>query len=255
MQKEIQIPRVTVIWRYLGILAITILILIAFGSNVMAADAVDLRMTCGGQNDTIRPDVPTTFDIHIENSFELYGIDIGFQIWSPDGATWQWDAQPNGHGVTKACVTLVPFSRMDPNGDGYAYDVFDMTGLMVYERNMDETGRDTIGMEGVSVMRYMTIGPLEHMLSLHFIPGDPIGNPVQTLCIDSCFIPPSGAFVFRNVVGAAIPPAILWPSGGRCWPVKKRAPANGDVNCDGDINVGDAVYLINWIFRGGPPPC
>ena len=29
----------------------------------------------------------------------------------------------------------------------------------------------------------------------------------------------------------------------------------GDANCDGPINVGDAVYLINYIFRGGPAPC
>lgn len=28
----------------------------------------------------------------------------------------------------------------------------------------------------------------------------------------------------------------------------------GDVNDDGNVNVGDAVYLINWIFRGGPAP-
>lgn len=29
----------------------------------------------------------------------------------------------------------------------------------------------------------------------------------------------------------------------------------GDANCDGRINVGDAVYLINYIFRSGPAPC
>lgn len=28
----------------------------------------------------------------------------------------------------------------------------------------------------------------------------------------------------------------------------------GDVNDDGDINVGDAVYMVNWIFRSGPFP-
>ncbi|MCK5124757.1 MAG: S8 family serine peptidase [candidate division Zixibacteria bacterium] len=28
----------------------------------------------------------------------------------------------------------------------------------------------------------------------------------------------------------------------------------GDANCDGTINVGDTVYLINFIFKGGPPP-
>ena len=29
----------------------------------------------------------------------------------------------------------------------------------------------------------------------------------------------------------------------------------GDANCDGNVNVGDAVYLINHIFKGGPGPC
>ncbi len=29
---------------------------------------------------------------------------------------------------------------------------------------------------------------------------------------------------------------------------------DGDVNGDGVVNVGDAVYLIQWVFRGGPPP-
>ena len=29
----------------------------------------------------------------------------------------------------------------------------------------------------------------------------------------------------------------------------------GDANCDHAVNVGDAVYTINYIFRGGPRPC
>ncbi|MCK4404068.1 MAG: putative Ig domain-containing protein [candidate division Zixibacteria bacterium] len=29
----------------------------------------------------------------------------------------------------------------------------------------------------------------------------------------------------------------------------------GDVNCDGIIDLGDVVYLINYLFRDGPPPC
>jgi hypothetical protein len=28
----------------------------------------------------------------------------------------------------------------------------------------------------------------------------------------------------------------------------------GDANGDGDINVGDTVYLINFVFKGGPEP-
>jgi photosystem II stability/assembly factor-like uncharacterized protein len=28
-----------------------------------------------------------------------------------------------------------------------------------------------------------------------------------------------------------------------------------DANCDGKITVSDVVYLINYLFKGGPPPC
>ena len=29
----------------------------------------------------------------------------------------------------------------------------------------------------------------------------------------------------------------------------------GDANCDGATNIADAVYVISYVFRGGPPPC
>ncbi|MEE9442245.1 MAG: right-handed parallel beta-helix repeat-containing protein [candidate division Zixibacteria bacterium] len=32
-------------------------------------------------------------------------------------------------------------------------------------------------------------------------------------------------------------------------------PKAGDANCDGTCNVGDAVYLINHVFKDGPEPC
>ena len=32
-------------------------------------------------------------------------------------------------------------------------------------------------------------------------------------------------------------------------------PLCGDTNCDGSVNIGDAVYLINYIFKFGPAPC
>lgn len=31
--------------------------------------------------------------------------------------------------------------------------------------------------------------------------------------------------------------------------------AAGDAGCDGRINIGDAVYLINYVYRSGEPPC
>ena len=29
---------------------------------------------------------------------------------------------------------------------------------------------------------------------------------------------------------------------------------NGDANCDSSVDVGDVVYLINYLFKGGPEP-
>ena len=29
----------------------------------------------------------------------------------------------------------------------------------------------------------------------------------------------------------------------------------GDANCDGKVTVSDVIYLINYLFKGGPPPC
>jgi len=31
--------------------------------------------------------------------------------------------------------------------------------------------------------------------------------------------------------------------------------AAGDANCDEIINVGDVIYLVNYLYKGGPPPC
>lgn len=37
-------------------------------------------------------------------------------------------------------------------------------------------------------------------------------------------------------------------------PITFRVGIRGDANGDGTINVGDAVYIVNYVFRGGPAP-
>jgi hypothetical protein len=33
-----------------------------------------------------------------------------------------------------------------------------------------------------------------------------------------------------------------------------NSPEAGDCNCDGETNVGDVVYLVSYLYKGGPPP-
>jgi hypothetical protein len=37
-------------------------------------------------------------------------------------------------------------------------------------------------------------------------------------------------------------------------PAPIPAPIVGDANCDSKVSVSDVVYLINYLFKGGPPP-
>jgi hypothetical protein len=105
-----------------------------------------------------------------------------------------------------------------------------------------------------------------------------------TICLDSCFWPPSGRLQFGRADAAVYTPrtnlpycfSVSPPGVGDCnadctvdvgdvvylvnylylggeppYPVEV-----GDVNCDGVVDVGDVVFLINYLFRGGPaPPC
>jgi hypothetical protein len=34
-----------------------------------------------------------------------------------------------------------------------------------------------------------------------------------------------------------------------------KSLSSGDVNYDGEVTISDIVYLINYLFKGGPKPC
>lgn len=41
----------------------------------------------------------------------------------------------------------------------------------------------------------------------------------------------------------------------RGGPTPTPVKESGDANCDGKINVADAITIVNYVFRGGPAPC
>lgn len=220
---------------------LAILITMIFPLSVAADNAIDFGMTCSGQHDTIFVGKQVSLDMYIENDVRLGAISLYFEIFSDDGATWQW-------GGDRYWYEFMPESRMP---DGSIWDL----GLgwpVPYDTN--GISPDTIQHGGVALNVGLEPGPLEHMLSYNLVLDIPDSQGIYELCIDSISIPPAGVFVFTDFPGNILYPTVLWGSGGACWPVMAATGVCGDVNGDGSFNVGDPVFLIAFIFKGGPEP-
>jgi hypothetical protein len=65
--------------------------------------------------------------------------------------------------------------------------------------------------------------------------------------------------VFVIVVGSGLVVKIREVEGveahGEGAGFREAASENGDVNCDGEVQLSDAVYTLNWLFLGGRAPC
>lgn len=214
---------------------------------------VTIDATIAGQTqpfDTLYIGGHYTVRISILNSITLGGVSMGFWLQSEDNLGIEWISCPDGYGplgqgTGHASLTVIPGSRIDPPDD-----VFDLTGILITEQDMEGNFPDTVLVGGASLFAGIEPGPLEPMMALHFTPKGPWQPGVLgTICMDSTYVPPCGSgLIFVNEAGTAFIPGF---GGSVCWPVKLVC---GDPNGDGDINVGDPVFLIHYIFRGGPAP-
>jgi len=72
----------------------------------------------------------------------------------------------------------------------------------------------------------------------------------MTICLDSCFWPPSHQLAFANGSHSVV----YTPRDNMPYCFSISYPPIGDVNRDGVIDLGDVVYLTSYLYRGGPPP-
>jgi hypothetical protein len=70
------------------------------------------------------------------------------------------------------------------------------------------------------------------------------------LCIDTCYWPPGGVGVrFSNSDAETYIPEDNFPA---CASICRTE--RGDANGDGAITITDVLYMLNYLFRKGPPP-
>jgi hypothetical protein len=209
-------------------------------NDVLLNPATDTIVT----QDAAGIDLPYQLWFSLENDDPLGGMSLGFRIFSVDGVTWQYQAQTGGWGeggqdAGFAAVTIVTGSRMDPVGD-----VFDMTDLLVTEKDVDGMLDDTVLFGGVSLFGSLPAGTSEPMMALHFIAGGVAFGEVKNLCFDSSFVPPAGTWAYSSTGGTTYPPDF---SGQLCFPVITLNP-----NDVGDN--GDAIPATFGISQNYPNP-
>jgi hypothetical protein len=71
----------------------------------------------------------------------------------------------------------------------------------------------------------------------------------MTVCLDSCFWPPTGHLLFCRSDSRTYTPRDDAPS---CFHISY--PEVGDCNCDRVVDIADVVYLVGYLYRGGSPP-
>jgi len=223
-------------------LALLVCILISAVVTITAAppplgDPNEVWVTTSS-GDTIVVGEQIELEFYFANENFLEGMTLHMGIDSPDSASWEWIKPIGGYGndPTREYVTIVPASRWDGSFQFFTVDLFSIPSL-------GGPDMDSLAIYTVAFSLVMDAGPLEHMWSLHLRP-----THTGAICLDSIYIPPLGVSPWY-FEGSGTP---SW-AGPICFTVTESV--EGDINCDGQASIQDALHLINWIFRGGPPPC
>jgi hypothetical protein len=202
-----------------------------------AADEIWLTSAVG---ETLYVGQEVIIQVHISNSQELGSAGLMFKIESPDGA---WELTPQAESLwyfSSGGNFLSPYNDSRFWGDALE----SRTGAVV----QGEPGQEwfDVGLFSFSLPDAAP-GPLEHAFDIHLKPTSP-----GTIVIDSSMFAPPDLYplLFGNSSGWHIVPAWSGP-----FEFTVVAPLAGDINCDGSANLADAIFIINWIFREGPPPC
>ena len=236
-----KIPELAFVLGWRGIFCLILLSLLVLLSTAAAQEPL-------GAGDEVWVDVIDTvfvgqeveFQVYIANSDYLLWFDLGMRLESTDGAQWDWVFQsepPWFEPGDSIMLSLNHDSRfwgdnLESPGFGLGYCYVSMCEF--------EVG-------GVSIAPpHVPAGGLERAYSIHLRPTSP-----GTISIDTASWPPATDQWHFGLAGAGnIHP--VWNGPFHFTVVE---PPKGDVNCDGAANVADAVYIVNWIFKGGPEPC
>ena len=170
---------------------------------------------------------PISFHIRLTNAtdFIVAGCSNGFQVYSPDGATWApitWDS----------ATPMFNYVWLDPPGVWAPVSPWFDLGYYISPKSITGSGADTIGFAGaVRDLPGLPIGYDEISFVLHTSVGST--HLWKQLCLDSCWYPPSNRWRWTPDGVTGYTPG--W-SGPHCFFI---GDALADPDGDGVANVYD----------------
>ena len=170
---------------------------------------------------------PVVFHIRYTNNYgmDFGGITNGFRVYSPNGATW-------------APIVIDTVSHGWP-------DMLDFV-VRFFNYSITGSGADTVGFSAAKIYSnglYNGFNEIALTISTRLDPSQ-IG---KTICLDSSFYPTSGYWIWT-------PPSIqpVW-DGPHCFIIDPGYLC-GDLDDDGELQVQDVIYFVDYLFRDGLPP-
>lgn len=225
-----------------GLMWLAFVLISLIPGRIDAANAIDADVVAVGQTgptDSIIAGLIYDFRIWLENDLHLESFQLGFVIWSDDGAIFSLQPQVGGFGQSHL-LGVIPDSRMwdESNANNTVWD-FD---LVVDEMRIDGPPSDSLRFAGIAIADGLPAGPLESMMTLRFRADE--SSVGKTLCIDTCTLPMGGELMFMPSTGPTVTPAVLMPEGGICLPI---------VSCDADDDADGVCDIVDNCLNGYNP--
>ncbi len=155
-------------------------IFLLFGFSAFAGVTISTSGPGGTSGDSVYANQNINFNIVFQNDqpVDIKGFTNGFKLYSPESATW-----------------AIPVGTPDLD----LINLFDF-GTYVNGYSLDGVGTDTLGFGGLAIYgNGMTVGYNDIIGSISTsFENSQIG---KTICIDTCFFPPSGYWVWSDQSG------------------------------------------------------
>ncbi len=246
----------------------------------LAMSATDIEVHINYPSDSVFIGSYNKLEIWIENTDTILGMSLGFEYSGTPGII-MWDLD----------YGIIPPANIENDARG-------VWAWARYDRGFEDNALpDTLLVGGAylpGLFAGFPSGSARECVSLYFYIPDS-ESPGQ-FCVDNIYVPPGGEWLVDEGPGPYPPsysgcpetstsnptcPAVCFPvatTARICGDVNEDLVTNlgdavylinyitipqgytfeyafADVNCDGRVNVADAQYLIDYIFMGGNVPC